>query len=660
MTIRLGLGMAIATFSLLASAHEAAAPTMLLEQTTEGSAVVIPNEGTSGQYGSWVVTYTVGQSGIKAGGGIRVQLPDEWHSGPRNSANRLQTTDPAANNFITGLTSGDDTSIRIIVEDERDDILIKHAKVSLDGRTERYVFVVRALLENGELKEGDTISVIYGDRTGGSAGYRAAAISTTPLPVLIAIDADGSNEFKLLKDSPRITSRPGSANELWVHLPSQAVAGQTVKGLISLVDQGSNAIDHAAALQLALYNGQADFPTDLYIASGKGFVEFEVTPRQTGIFRLKVRTKDLELETISNPMRVTNTEAEQKIYWGDLHSHSHFSWDGVGYQNFDYARYVAGLDFYAMTDHSQLPQEQNLYRGLSDANWDEYTALIEQYNAPPQFVTIQAYECSFGTPYGHHNVYFRDKPGVMEYPGRTTLPELWSRPHHGDAPTIPHHTGKFPKDLDFSVQDEELRRNLEIYSGHGLSEVYDPTHPLAFEQSIFTWDSTSLQQPSYLQDVWQMGLLLSALASSDDHFSHPGQPQYGLAAVRAPEATRDAIFQGMYDRRTYATTGAKIILDFSVNEIAMGQSGKVDGQPEIRISANGTDEIDWVELLRFQPGDEGFQIIQRWEANTWDFEASYTDKDFKAGAMYYCRLRQKNNIRNRAVMAWSSPVWTQE
>jgi len=650
----------IALVSLTASAHELSDPLMSTVRTTEGSARVSPSEGTAGQYGTWNVTYTVGKSIIRTGGGIRVQLPDEWHSGPRNSANRLQTKDPRGNHYVTGNASDPDVRIKTIVESERDDLLIKHEKVSLDGRTERYVFVVRVLLEAGDLKQGDTISVTYGDRSGGSAGYRASAVSTQPLPVLIAIDHDGDGSFMLLKEPPEITARPGSADEMWVHLPSQAVAGETVEGLISLVDQNANAIDHAVTLHLTQYSGNAEFLSDLYIGPNSGHIRFEITPQEAGIIRLKVRAGDLELESISNPMRVTEKKTADNIYWGDLHSHSHYSWDGVGRQNFEYARDIAGLNFYAMADHSFFPESETLLRGLSESTWDQYTALIEQYNDSPRFVTIQAYECSFGAPYGHHNVYFRDKPGVLEYPGRTTLPKLWERLQQGNALTIPHHTGKFPKDLELSVHDEDLRRNFELYSGHGLSEEYDPSHPLAFEQSLFTWDSKTLKQPSHLQDAWRMLQLLSVIASSDDHYSHPGQPHYGLAAVKAPQLTRDAVFQGLYDRQTYATTGARIILEFRVNNVPMGQTVQVKSEPQIRIEAIGTDEIDWVELLRYQRGGDNFQVIKRWEPGKWDFAGSYVDRSFEPGAMYYVRLKQKHKIRNRAVMAWSSPVWTRE
>jgi hypothetical protein len=161
--------------------------------STQGTASVNPDKGISGEHGTWTVTYTVGESGIVQGGGIRVELPDEWHSGPRNSGNRLQTKDPKLDNYITAKTTASGVTLQCIVEDERDETLIKHPKKSLDGRTERFVFVVRVIVTGGALKAGDVINVVYGDTSGGSKGYWGASVSALPLPILIALDPDGDS-----------------------------------------------------------------------------------------------------------------------------------------------------------------------------------------------------------------------------------------------------------------------------------------------------------------------------------------------------------------------------------------------------------------------------------------------------------------------------------
>ena len=124
--------------------------------------------------------------------------------------------------------------------------------------------------------------------------------------------------------------------------------------------------------------------------------------------------------------------------------------------------------------------------------------------------------------------------------------------------------------MHWQPHDPERRRNFEIYSAHGLSEAFDPTHPLAFEQSDFTSAGRSGREPQFAQNAWMAGLEVSTIAASDDHRSHPGQPHWGLAAIRATGLTREEIFDGLYRRRTYGTTGACILLDFTVNQHADG------------------------------------------------------------------------------------------
>ena len=351
-----------------------------------------------------------------------------------------------------------------------------------------------------------------------------------------------------------------------------------------------------------------------------------------------------------------NAAPQRRLYWGDLHSHTEYSWDGVGTRSFDYARHIAGLDFYSMTDHSRSP-ENGFTRGLGPHVWQEYTALADAHNAPGAFATLHGYEASFSAPYGHHNVYFRDTPGPLLSPEAISLPQLWERLETGTALTIPHHTGKFPNPVSWEHHHPDLRRNFELYSGHGLSEAFDPDHPLAFEQSLFTSPSSSVRGAQSAQHAWMHGLLLSTVAASDDHRAQPGKPHWGLTAVAATQLTRTSVFDALHQRRTYGTTGARILLEFSVNGHPMGQSIDADGPPSLAVEAHGTDRIDEVEVLRYSPEDGAFRVLHRIRPEALDFSWSGLDRTFREDSIYYVRLRQRGMVRDRIVMAWSSPIW---
>ena len=65
------------------------------------------------------------------------------------------------------------------------------------------------------------------------------------------------------------------------------------------------------------------------------------------------------------------------------------------------------------------------------------------------------------------------------------------------------------------------------------------------------------------------------VAASDDHASHPG---YAAPRVRglAQRGGLGALFDAMKARRTYATTGDRIILNTTLNGIGMGQRAPFD------------------------------------------------------------------------------------
>ncbi|MEE2636785.1 MAG: DUF3604 domain-containing protein, partial [Acidobacteriota bacterium] len=165
-----------------------------------------------------------------------------------------------------------------------------------------------------------------------------------------------------------------------------------------------------------------------------------------------------------------------------------------------------------------------------------------------------------------------------------------------------------------------------------------------------------------------------------DHRSQPGKPHWGLAAVSAPELTREAIFDGLHARRTYGTTGARILLDFRVNDAPMGSEIALDAPlpdtcagtspecgavaadtaalaPRFRVNAHGTDIIEVIEILRYSMPDGGFRVIEELRPNAIDVEWSGRDAGFRDDAIYYLRLRQREQVRGRIVMAWSSPIW---
>ena len=106
------------------------------------------------------------------------------------------------------------------------------------------------------------------------------------------------------------------------------------------------------------------------------------------------------------------------------------------------------------------------------------------------------------------------------------------------------------------------------------------------------------------------------------------------------------MWDAIYDRLTYGTTGARILVSLKINSARHGQRGQGHRRRprHHRGSVLGTDTVT-VELLRDN------QVIQTWACagNACDFTLEDTAG---SDACYYLRVTQKDEH-----MAWSSPIW---
>jgi hypothetical protein len=134
-------------------------------------------------------------------------------------------------------------------------------------------------------------------------------------------------------------------------------------------------------------------------------------------------------------------------------------------------------------------------------------------------------------------------------------------------------------------------------------------------------------------------------------------PHQGAIAVLATDLSREGVFDAMRERRTYGTTGARILLQFSAGGIGMGGEGAAARPLAVRTEAVATDVIDVVEVLRHVVGRPGFHVIADCRPGADRVDWSLHDDPGTGAAIYYVRLRQRGLVRGVAAMAWSSPVW---
>ncbi len=359
-------------------------------------------------------------------------------------------------------------------------------------------------------------------------------------------------------------------------------------------------------------------------------------------------------------------DSSVRIYFGDIHCHTTLS-DGMGSLEdlYTYARDVQRLDFASATDH-----ESHFYGySLAPEMWPLVREAAQRHYDPGHFVTLLGYEWTAASRKaisGHHNVYYRDTDGpffTYSNPTTNSLKKLLKALRDLGRPVlvIPHHpvacksaAGMPAPSLTvaWSVNDPQIIRLAEIYSKWGCSEEVPPTfRPLH-----------NSAEGHAVRDALDKGYRLGFTAGSDDHTAMPGSlhvqggrnlryPNSGLVAVYAPELTREAIFDALYQRRCYATSGPRIVLDFSVNGHTMGQEITADNASDTRRIegiAIGTAAVQSAEIVSSGrvhwtiPGNGSRELSFELEDTARLTEPMY----------YYVRIIQADGER-----AWSSPIW---
>ena len=339
----------------------------------------------------------------------------------------------------------------------------------------------------------------------------------------------------------------------------------------------------------------------------------------------------------SNPVRVSDAPAQPQLFWGELHG---MAFNQRPYREyFDWAKEVACLDFAA--------GEYFSYNACVQETWDTLIEVWEAFEQPGTFISLPAVE--YGTPPDiSHRIAF--------YPSTRGLPPILCEERQ--AAHDPNLTARYsPQTVvcaDYRALYDLVRRHngllhghfhTQFYAGEDLAEIYQkqPADLAAEERKI--------------NRALQAGLKLGIVGGSDTHDSRPTNPfpepgpvrPAGITGVWADRLDRPALFVALRQRRCYATTGARMIVDFRVNGQLMGATVRADHY-HLRVEALGTADISRIELLEngvvrrtFAPRRQHAIVEDEWPAPA----------DHPTGIHYcYARLFQADGER-----AWTSPIW---
>ena len=510
----------------------------------------------AGSMASISQTWRVGTRPVKVGGGFWVARHFNAFFGP------FQADDPSGAGYISLQTTDEDAEFAI------ETILASGPHGGFRAPEPAIAF----RLVSGELDQGSTVAITYGDPSHGGPGVRVSTTESERMPLPLYVDLDGSGEWRPLPIIPFII---GGAEVAGVHgfAPSVVEPGEVFEISVRAEDRFFNRATGDMPAFDVFVNGE------VMAATTAGTEPISVLPMslpEPGVYWISIRSRDGAITGEANPILVENNP-ESRIYWGDTHGHSGYS-EGIGTADFfmRFARDDARLDYVTHSEHDLW---------LDAGEWELIRKTSLKYDEPGTFIPYLGWEWTRHTLYGgHHNVLFRDIRDQMPVSGLSFpfLSELYAQLHAKFDPrnivVIPHAHNPG----DYRQSDPQLEPLIEIMSMHGS----------------FDWF-----MHAYLSHGHEVGVV----AASDDHMSKPGYSaptrnslaqKGGLGAVMAKEKSRNTIFDAMKARHTYATTGDRIILRMDLNGVKMGQRAPYSTTREITGRVIGTGAIKSVSLFK--------------------------------------------------------------
>lgn len=338
---------------------------------------------------------------------------------------------------------------------------------------------------------------------------------------------------------------------------------------------------------------------------------------------------------------VRDGNESRKLVFGNIHRHSTLSMCGSDFdmdQQFHYrfAMDIIGEEFTAVTDHGE---------DITPYDWHELTKYAEIYNAVGRFVVFPGYEFTGSrhiyaeyrdddSGFGHAHVITRTPDAGYHHIYQDETPTVQSLLDAVDPNVelpVPHHPADAQFPFDFDGYDTEIAPVVELFQDYrGASECADDPRHVELPQVD--------DERHYVQSLLEAGNRIG-ITSSGDHYS------IAFAGVYTREHSRDGIFEALRDRRCYATTGAKIVLDFRANGELMGSELTDVEEVCFDVEVSGTDVIDAVEFVH------NSETTERWCPDDDTVSIAHEMTPAETG-YYYVRIHQEDEQ-----MAWSSPIW---
>ncbi|MGH2366977.1 MAG: DUF3604 domain-containing protein, partial [Chloroflexota bacterium] len=428
--------------------------------------------------------------------------------------------------------------------------------------------VLQLRVRDAAVRPGDRLTVTIGDRIGGSPGARAQTFAGR-MRFQVLLDAFGTGVYVPVGEPVVLDVVAGPPDHLRVHAPSDVAVGEPFEVTVVARDRWGNVVSSRRE------PARLDRP---------------------GVHRLPIEDSATGPRWTSNPIRchAAGERPAYRVFWGDLHAQTEETiGSGTLDEYFTFARECAAIDF--------VGHQGNDFQ-ITEAVWRQIMGKTQAYDAANRFVTFAGYEWSGNTPGGgDHNVHFRGGAGQAYDLHRSSH---WQVPDRSDE-----HTDRYPVSAlyeTFQGRDDVIL--IPHVGGRyaNLSAFFDeslmPLVEICSCWGVFEW---------FAAEGLRRGAMFGFSAGSDDHTARPGMSAAprghfatggGLTAVLARDRSREGLWEALRARRTYATTGARLLLEVVANDTYSMGAAFDSGPTEpvtLAVRVHGTAPLWRVEVLRW-------------------------------------------------------------
>jgi hypothetical protein len=498
-----------------------------------GTAVISPTGAfEAGSFQSFTLVYTAGYFGIDDTGSIKIVHRFASDMG------RPQWSNPQAANYTT-------------VEASNGAMLDVLYDPKLNIRPWDKTLMIRVM--RGFLREGDTITVRFGDRRQGSPGMRVQTFIEPTFEFRVLVDAFATYNYVELPIQPTISIVSGPPATWKAVLPTLRRCAEGFRLGFKGEDKWGNPSDQVEGVfSLRANRPIRGLPETFSMRRGEHAKSIEnLSITEPGDLLVEVLNASERVLCVSNPLCIVEA-APLQSYWCDLHGQSEETIGTNSAQGLiEFARDLAFLD--------GMSHQGNDFQ-ITTTFWNELNELTQAYNEEGRFIIFPGYEWSGNTGLGgDRNVLFmregrqihRSSHALVEDQAdlasdANSAEQLFDALEHEDCVVFAHIGGRYA-DIEMA-HDARIERSVEVHSDWGT----------------FEW---------LVQDAFKQGYRVGILANSDGHkgrhgSSHPGASLFGayggLSCLLANDLSRAGLFDALRRRHHYATTGCRMVLDVQV------------------------------------------------------------------------------------------------